>query len=129
MAFKISATASQQQRHAPHRKPAQRNLAAFQDDDDDEEEQQHEHTQQGSSTEAAAGSSAQAAAVASWMDKGSVLAEQGDAAAALRCWDQALLLEPDNGRVHEMRAQVLNTAGRAFEAVQAAQQVRGGGWW
>lgn len=35
------------------------------------------------------------AAAAKWLDQGSTFAEQGDTAAALRCWDQALLVSYD----------------------------------
>jgi hypothetical protein len=34
-----------------------------------------------------------------------------------------LQINPEDGRVHEMRAQVLNSEGRTYEAIQAAQQV------
>lgn len=34
-----------------------------------------------------------------------------------------LQIEPGDGRVHEMRAQVLNADGKTYEALQAAQQV------
>jgi hypothetical protein len=35
-----------------------------------------------------------------------------------------LQIQPNQGDVHEMRAQVLNAEGKTYEALQAAQQVR-----
>jgi hypothetical protein len=42
---------------------------------------------------------------------------------AIRIPAAFLQIEPGDGRVHEMRAQVLNAAGKTYEALQAAQQV------
>jgi Tfp pilus assembly protein PilF len=88
-------------------------------DDDEDASTQPEQQQQA----AGPGPGSSATAAAAWVEKGSAAAERGDSGAALRCWDQALLLEPQDGRVHEMRAQVLNAEGRTYEAIQAAQQV------
>eukprot|EP00878_Enallax_costatus_P012136 GHUV01012670.1.p1 GENE.GHUV01012670.1~~GHUV01012670.1.p1 ORF type:complete len:234 (+),score=74.60 GHUV01012670.1:431-1132(+) len=104
MAFRISNS-------RPHK--MQKRIAAFDDTGEDDS------NTDSSSKEASAAAQASAQA---WIVKGSSFAESGRSAAALRCWDQAALIHPNDPKVHEMRAQVLNSLDRTFEAVQAAQQ-------
>lgn len=114
LAFKLASNS----RHPTAAKP----IYAF-DDGDDEDEQDTSTIPEQEQQAAGPGPSSSAAAAAAWVEKGSAAAERGDSGAALCCWDQALLLQPEDGRVHEMRAQVLNAEGRTYEAIQAAQQV------
>lgn len=101
-----------------------KSIAAFEDDDEDATAagKSPTHIAQATGRVGSSITEENKAAAAKWVDQGSTFAEQGDTAAALRCWDQALLIHPGDGRTHEMRAQVLNAEGRSFEAVQAAQQ-------
>jgi hypothetical protein len=57
---------------------------------------------------------AQAAAAARLRDEGLALAEAGELAAALRKWDAAVALNPDDAKLHEMRSQ-------AFLALEVSQ--------
>lgn len=120
LAFKL---ASNSRQHPSAAKP----ISAFDGDDEDEQDNSTPPEQQQQPAGPGPGSSA--AAAAAWVEKGSEAAERGDSGAAIACWDQALQLEPEDGRVHEMRAQVLNAEGRTYEALQAAQQVRASMCW
>lgn len=53
-------------------------------------------------------------------DEGHTHASEGRWAKALSCWERALQQDPDSGHLHELKAQVLNELGRAWDAVQAA---------
>lgn len=70
----------------PHK--LQKAIAAF-DDDEDESDAADAGALNMTTT---AASAAAAVAADNWIDKGSSFAEAGDAAAALRCWDQAVLV-------------------------------------
>ena len=52
-------------------------------------------------------------------------AELGDWGSALSCWNRALALLPEDGGLHELRAQALNETDEAWEAVQAASRAVG----
>lgn len=54
--------------------------------------------------------------------EGGISAEHGDWGAALSLWNKALALTPEDGILHEMRAQALNEVEDAWGAVQAASQ-------
>eukprot|EP00775_Hariotina_reticulata_P000758 gene758-1064_t len=100
----------------PHK--LQKAIAAFEDDEDESDAADAGPM----NVITTAASAAAAVAADNWINKGSKFAEAGDAAAALRCWDRAVLIQPNNSSLHEMRAQVLNEAGRTFEAMEAAQR-------
>jgi hypothetical protein len=92
MAFKIGSSTSRPQKIS-------KCISAFEDDDEGYTAVPRPpgQTAAGQSTAAEPGPSSSAteatkAAAAKWIDKGSAFAEQGNAAAALRCWDQALLV-------------------------------------
>ena len=56
-------------------------------------------------------------------ERGSECALQGDHSAAIRAWDSALALLPDNAAVlHELKAQVYLERDRAWDAVQSASK-------
>ena len=58
-----------------------------------------------------------------WQERGSESALQGDHSAAIRAWDSALALLPDNAAVlHELKAQVYLERDRAWDAVQSASK-------
>jgi hypothetical protein len=81
MAFKIAASGSRPKKLA-------KCISAFDADDDD-----FSAVSTAKDNSAAGPSStADKAAAAKWIEKGSSFAEQGDNSAALRCWDQALLV-------------------------------------
>lgn len=83
MAFKL----------APKRQKVQdKHLAAFADDDDDNQALPGRHA----STESIEDLKAQ----------GSEMAEQGDLGGALNCWQQAVRIDPTDGSIYEMQAQV-----------------------
>ncbi|XP_077087230.1 tetratricopeptide repeat protein 33 [Siphateles boraxobius] len=54
-------------------------------------------------------------------DEGTLLAEQGRNWEALKRWDDALQLTPDNAVLYEMKSQVLITLQEVFLAVQSAE--------
>jgi hypothetical protein len=81
MAFKIAASGSRPKKLA-------KCISAFDADDDDFSAVS---TAKGDSASGPS-STADKAAAAKWIEKGSSFAEQGDNSAALRCWDQALLV-------------------------------------
>ena len=54
--------------------------------------------------------------------EGGISAEHGDWGAALSLWNKALALTPEEGILHEMRAQALNEVEDSWGAVQAASQ-------
>jgi hypothetical protein len=91
MSFKIGSSTSRPQKIS-------KCISAFEDDDEGYTAvpRPSGQTAAGQSTDTAGPSSssteANKAAAAKWIDKGSAFAEQGDTAAALRCWDQALLV-------------------------------------
>lgn len=53
-------------------------------------------------------------------DEGNMLASEGNYEPALRCWEQALQLTPNDAVLHEQKAQVLLECGRPWEAIQSA---------
>lgn len=58
-----------------------------------------------------------------WQERGSECALQGDHSAAIRAWDSALALLPDNAAVlHELKAQVYLERDRPWDAVQSASK-------
>jgi hypothetical protein len=85
MAFKIAASGSRPKKLA-------KCISAFDADDDDFS------TVSTAKDDSVAGpsSTADEAAAAKWVEKGSNFAEQGDNSAALRCWDQALLVRANS---------------------------------
>lgn len=89
MAFKISSSSSSRRP-----KKLSKCIAAFGED----EEEAFTAVPQPSAEGQAPPPGNKAAAAAKWVEKGSTFAEQGDSAAALRCWDQALLVSVQQGR-------------------------------
>lgn len=82
MAFKIASSSSSRRP-----KKLTKCIAAFGEDD----EEAFTAVPQPFAEDAQAPADNKAAATR-WIEKGSTLAEQGDSGAALRCWDQALLV-------------------------------------
>ncbi|CAK0780551.1 hypothetical protein CVIRNUC_005090 [Coccomyxa viridis] len=58
--------------------------------------------------------------VQSLKDQGFQKAEEKDFSTAIRLWDEALILRPQNAELHEMKAQVLLEVKQYWPAVQAA---------
>jgi len=71
-----------------------KSIAAFEDDDEDATAagKSPTHIAQATGRVGSSITEENKAAAAKWVDQGSTFAEQGDTAAALRCWDQALLV-------------------------------------
>ncbi|KAM9841895.1 tetratricopeptide repeat protein 33 [Aulostomus maculatus] len=55
------------------------------------------------------------------MDEGAVLAEEGRHWEAVKKWDEAIQLTPDNPLLYEMKSQVLTILQEVFPAVKAAE--------
>ncbi|KAI3362164.1 hypothetical protein L3Q82_012487 [Scortum barcoo] len=56
-------------------------------------------------------------------DEGTLLAEQGRHWEAIKKWDEAIQLTPDNAVLYEMKSQVLTILQEVFPAVKAAEMV------
>ncbi|XP_046870296.1 tetratricopeptide repeat protein 33 [Hypomesus transpacificus] len=56
-------------------------------------------------------------------DEGATLAEQGRHWEAIKKWDEAIQLTPENPLLYEMKSQVLTMLQEVFPAVQAAEMV------
>ncbi|KAJ8287005.1 hypothetical protein GJAV_G00045920 [Gymnothorax javanicus] len=54
-------------------------------------------------------------------DEGALLAEQGRHWEAVKRWDEAIQLTPDDAALYEMKAQVLTSLQEVFQAVQSAE--------
>ncbi|KAG5834322.1 hypothetical protein ANANG_G00260310 [Anguilla anguilla] len=54
-------------------------------------------------------------------DEGALLAEQGRQWEAIKRWDEAIQLTPEDAGLYEMKAQVLTSLQEVFQAVQAAE--------
>uniref|UniRef100_A0A1A8F0K5 Tetratricopeptide repeat domain 33 n=1 Tax=Nothobranchius korthausae TaxID=1143690 RepID=A0A1A8F0K5_9TELE len=54
-------------------------------------------------------------------DEGALLAEQGRHWEAVKKWDEAIQLTPDNSQIYEMKSQVLTMLHEEFPAVKAAE--------
>ncbi|XP_070706852.1 tetratricopeptide repeat protein 33 [Pempheris klunzingeri] len=54
-------------------------------------------------------------------DEGALLAEQGRHREAIKKWDEAIQLTPDNPALYEMKSQVLTILQEVFPAVKAAE--------
>ncbi|XP_066567741.1 tetratricopeptide repeat protein 33 [Amia ocellicauda] len=55
-------------------------------------------------------------------DEGAVLAEQGRNWEAIKRWEEAIQITPEDASLHEMKAQVLSLLQELFPAVQAAER-------
>ncbi|XP_061118355.1 tetratricopeptide repeat protein 33 [Conger conger] len=55
-------------------------------------------------------------------DEGALLAEEGRQWEAVKRWDEAIQLTPEDAALYEMKAQVLTSLQEVFQAVQAAER-------